>query len=101
MPPLPNARNNNRYDGVSLSYGFAPNVIPCNIPNEPKQNSPSKGPTIGWAVGDQADGACVSSHAAEDGPIENKQVEVLCRAIIVPDEDLPIYSFGYPSVGHF
>lgn len=99
MPPLPNAQPNNRVDGVSLSYGFAPNIIPCHIPNERRQDSQAKGPTaIGWSIGDKTDGACISSHSAEDKPIKNKQVEVLCRAIVVPDEDLPIYSFGFPTV---
>lgn len=106
MPPLPNSPLNNRVNGVSLSYGFAPNIIPCHIPNERKQDShpkgpaigPANGPAIGWSIGDKTDGACISSHSAEDKPIENKQVEVLCRAIIVPDEDLPIYSFGFPTV---
>lgn len=98
MPPLPNSvRDNNRVDGVSLSYGFAPNVVPCHIPNAQRQDSISRGPTIGWAIGDIPDGACVSSHAAEDIPAENKQVEVLCRAIKVPDEEMPIYS-NYASV---
>lgn len=98
MPPLPNSRqDNNRIDGVSLSYGFAPNVTPCNIPND-QSRSQSKGPTIGWSFGDKTDGACMSSQPVEDTKVENKQIEVVCRAIIVPDEDMPIYSFGNASV---
>lgn len=99
MPPLPNAaRDNSRVDGVSLSYGFAPNVVPCHIPNAQRQDSVTKGPAIGWAIGDRTDGACMSSQPAQDTPAENKQIETLCRAITVPDEDMPIYSFGYSSV---
>lgn len=104
MPPLPNQEN--KYSGVNLSYGFAPNVTPCHIPNAQRPNNypQAVGPqaigpqAIGWSIGDRTDGACASRPAAEDSPAENKQVEVVCRAIIVPEEDMPIYSFGDSSV---
>lgn len=101
MPPLPNTPNSNKYDGMSLSYGFAPNIIPCHIPNVQRKDSLPKGPSIGWSIGDLVDSrrsGIPSPAPASDSPVENKQVEALCQAIIVPDEDMPIYSFGYPSV---
>lgn len=100
MPPLPN-RDSNPYAGVNLSYGFAPNITPCHIPNVQRQGSYPQAYTpqaIGWNVGDKIDGGCASRPEANDSPVENKQVEVVCRAIIVPDEDMPVYSFGDSSV---
>lgn len=101
MPPLPGAYENSRNDGVHMSYGFAPNIIPSHIPNEQRQHGDSHtdGPPIGWAVQGSTDSSSHSSHAG-DSPIQ-KQVEIPCQAIIVPDEDMPIYSFGYPTVSYF
>lgn len=100
MPPLPGS--NNQYDGARLSYGFAPNITACNIPNEqkPQANTQPKGPSIGWAFQNDLTDGCAQSTPAEDSPVE-KQVEIPCQAIIVPDEDMPIYSFGNPSVSCF
>lgn len=98
MPPLPGTVDPSRIDGASLSYGFAPNVVPCNIPNEQRQNGFS-GPNIGWSIGDRTDGSCVSSHAEDT--VQKQEVETVCRAIIVPDEDMPVYSFGQASVSIF
>lgn len=98
MPPLPN-RDNNRYSGVNLSYGFSSNISPCNIPNAQRQGSYPTPQAIGWSIGDKTDGSC-ASRPAEDSPIENKQMEVVCRAVIVPDEDMPVYSFGNSSVSY-
>lgn len=107
MPPLPGSNFNNQIPGVNLSYGFSPNVTPCQIPNErPSAGYPSvppisslSGPSIGWALQGSTDSAS-NAPAVNDTGIE-KQVEIPCQAIIVPDEDMPIYSFGYSTVSHF
>lgn len=86
ITPMRNgARDDSRIDGICLSCGFAPNVTPCHIPNVQRNNS--------LPIEENSD--------AEDNPVEKKQIETLCRAIRVPDEDLPIYSFGYSTVRHF
>lgn len=86
IEPLQNgSREDSQIDGVSLSYGFAPNITPCHIPNVQRKDS--------FSIGEYSD--------VEDNSIEKKQIEALCRVIKVPDEDLPIYSFGYSSVRNF
>ncbi|XP_031635619.1 calpain-B-like [Contarinia nasturtii] len=97
MPPLPGSTNH--YDSARLSYGFAPNITACHIPNEQKPQAITQpsGPSIGWALQNDLTDGCTHSTPANDSPVE-KQVEIPCQAIIVPDEDMPIYSFGYPSL---
>lgn len=111
MPPLPGSNLNNQISGVNLSYGFAPHITACQIPNERHSagyppSIPQMGgigmnkPQIGWAMqGFTTTDGPTHTPAVDDGGIE-KQVEVPCHRTIVPDDELPIYSFGYPTVSN-
>lgn len=106
MPPLPGSQN--QYSGVQLSYGFAPSVVPAQIPNVPRVDSIDSGPKLGWNIGGMGGGASsfprppsVASTTSTDSGVHvpiTAQQERPCQSIFVPDEDRPIYSFGFPSV---
>lgn len=87
MPPLPNKTVNEQNVGRNLSYGFAPKCFESNAQN----------PHIGWSP---------NVHKGETS-IETEptraQVEILCQAIRVPDEDMPIYPnmVCFPMYKHF
>lgn len=99
MPSLPGSGNANM--GAQLSYGFAANVSPAKIPNVRREDTVDTGPSIGWSLGG---GGAPAPYRSSGGsgihePIQ-AQVETPCQAIFVPDEDLPIYSFGQPYVSN-
>lgn len=117
MPPLPNSQYNNAGNvniGAQLSYGFAPNILPNQIPNVQRNDSVEKyggggigvgagGSTFGWNIGGISDNGSNRSSSVDSGvhdPIQAQQ-EKPCQSIFVPDEDMPIYSFGFPSVSNF
>lgn len=98
MPPLPGAGSyqDTSNVGFQLSYGFAPSVLPSQIPNAPRHHStaavpypaaPSStpaGPGIGWAIGL---GNSTDVHDPHQAQAESKY-----ESIFVPNEDRPIYS---------
>lgn len=102
MPALPNSQFNSGGNiGVQLSYGFAPNVVPAHIPNVPRADSIDSGPKLGWNIGGGGGGSSTASTTSVDSGIHDPikaQQETPCQSIFVPDEDRPIYSFGFPSV---
>lgn len=71
-----NQDNHSTIAGTSLPYGF-------HLPNE-QINSPNETFDIGWTFGRN------KNVSESDFPIQ-KQVEEVCHAIQVPDEDMPIY----------
>lgn len=105
MPALPGSGNSNI--GAQLSYGFADNISPSKIPNVQRQDTVDTGPSIGWSFGsgNGSGSRNVDSLSYRNSnninnihdPIQ-AQVEIPCQAIFVPDEDMPIYSFGQPYV---
>lgn len=98
MPPLPGSQNTNV--GVQMSYGFAANISPAKIPNVRRDDTVDMGPSIGWSIGGGGPAPhrnSTPSSANIHEPIQ-AQTEVPCQAIFVPDEDMPIYSFGQPYV---
>lgn len=91
MPPLPN-----QPIGACLSYGFAPNAIPAHIPNPSQESSIDQfidNNAIGWAI----QGDNLNSSNFETDSIRT-QDEFPCQAILVPDEDMPIYPFDFQTV---
>lgn len=94
MPPLPGSQNSNL--GTQMSYGFAPNITPSHIPNVRREDTVDTGPSVGWNFGDSRS----SSQSVDSGVHDQIQAqsEIPCQSIFVPDEDLPIYSFGQPYV---
>lgn len=102
MPPLPGSRTA-APTGAQLSYGFSANVVPAQVPNVPRADSIDGGPGIGWNIGGSNDSGSRSSAGTPKTPdgihdVIEAQQEKPCQAIFVPDEDMPIYSFGFPSV---
>lgn len=105
MPPLPGSNTANM--GLQMSYGFAGNVSPAKIPNVRRDDTVDMGPSIGWSIGGGGGGGSggfgtPSRNSSDSGvhdPIQ-AQTEIPCQAIHVPDEDMPIYSFGQPYVSH-
>lgn len=100
MPPLPGSRGP-APTGMQLSYGFSPNVVPSQVPNVPRADSVDTGPGIGWNIGGSiGSGSGSGTPSTPDGvhDVIEAQQEKPCQAIFVPDEDMPIYSFGFPSV---
>lgn len=103
MPAIPNSQYNSGANvGVQLSYGFAPSVVPAQIPNVPRADSIDSGPKLGWNIGGlETGGSSSTSTTSNDSgihdPIKARQ-EKPCQSIFVPEEDRPIYSFGFPSV---
>lgn len=102
MPALPGSGNANI--GAQLSYGFAANISPSKIPNVRREDTVDTGPSVGWSIGGGGIGSAgpppyrnSNSNASIHEPIE-AQTEVPCQAVFVPDEDMPIYSFGQPYV---
>lgn len=104
MPPLPGSAANvtapypsGHASGMQLSYGFASNVLPSQIPNAPRteatphagQSAPNiAAPGIGWAIGGLSD-------ATDSGDVHDphlSQQESKYESIFVPIEDRPIYS---------
>lgn len=73
--------------GFQLAYGFAPGVLPCQVPNPaPDATSGHAHPNIGWAL--------TSDTTSFDGVEDTKAVaheEVPCQAIRVPEDEMPIY----------
>lgn len=101
MPPLPGSNSANM--GVQLSYGFAENVSPSKIPNVRREDTVDMGPSIGWSFGGGGGGHSTPSRNSSDSGVHDAiqaQTEIPCQAIFVPDEDMPIYSFGRPYVSH-
>lgn len=102
MPPLPNSTyGQSQPTGVQLSYGFSTNILPAQVPNAVRADSVDIGPGIGWNIGGHSNSRSQGS-SSFDGGVRDElaiaQVEKPCEAVYVPDEDMPIYSFGYPSV---
>lgn len=107
MPSLPGSAGaypNSNITGYQMSYGFAPNVLPSQIPNVPRHGAaypapggypppqppaPSQPAGIGWAIGgggfgDSTDGDVHDPHTSQE--------EAKYQSIFVPSEDRPIYS---------
>lgn len=76
MPPLPDQRGNNPNIGSYLSYGFVPNVSPSHLTNIQTSH-------IGWLIQNE-------TINIENDRIKS-EIEIPCQAIMVPDEDMPIY----------
>lgn len=81
-----------------MSYGFAPDVLPCQVPNfQPNSaggSSASIGgtPNIGWAI--------TSDTSSFDGVTDVPAVsheEVPCQSVFVPADEMPIYGNYYVS----
>lgn len=114
MPPLPGSQYtpapNYNSGNVQLSYGFAPNVLPTQIPNVQRKDSIEQpgmdmgpgmgmGPGVGWNLGGGG-----GSTDSRDGVSEavKSQKEIPCQAIHVPEDEMPIYSmFGLGGVCNF
>lgn len=80
---------------MQLSYGFASNVLPSQVPNPAlKSKSTHDGgssnlyPSLGWAFTGDSNTRSIDS-VSEDSVIS--QEEIPCQAIMVPIEDQPIY----------
>lgn len=85
--------------GFQMSYGFAPGVLPSQVPNaahgaQPPMPSSSAGrhPNIGWAF--TADTR--SFEGVADVPTV-QQGETQCQSIYVPEDEMPIYGSYYVS----
>lgn len=98
MPALPSSniyQQNTHPSGMQLSYGFAPNIIPSHIPNIVRDDNVDQNdgrPLVGWALG----GNKSLTGSTDSGNVHDTikaQAEIPCQAVIVPDEDMPIYSF--------
>lgn len=86
--------------GFQLSYGFAPDVLPNQVPNTSRASghpSPVAGlyPNLGWNIGDNIS---LSSDPVFETEIAERD-EVPCQAVMVPPEDMPIYH--HVSTQHF
>lgn len=82
--------------GSQLSYGFAPNIIPSSVPNAyHEQPSHLSEPRfhIGWSIGGDNVPSPSSSQDETVTDAIQRQTEIPCQAIRVPDEDMPIYSW--------
>lgn len=101
MPALPSS-GSNQNSGFQLSYGFAPNVLPSQIPNPnhrpsstanvpypplPSMPVAATTPGIGWAVGGLGDSTDTGVHEPHTAQEESKY-----ESIFVPNEDRTIYS---------
>lgn len=81
-----------------MSYGFAPGVVPNQVPNPnvtrgSHDNSFSGSSNIGWAL---SRGDSVNSGISETEVVS--QEEIPCQAIFVPDDEMPIYgNYGLVS----
>lgn len=82
-----------------MTYGFAPSVLPCQIPNAKRDHchgssggapAPASAPrpTLGWAIGGFGD----STDAGGIHDPHKAQQESTYESIFVPSEDQPIYS---------
>lgn len=91
MPQMPCLPGSNQSSGVQLSYGFAPNIAPCSVPNVHRDDSIDSGPTIGWSIGGGS--STNSSHSNVHDPIQ-AEIETPVQSVHVPPEDMPIYSWG-------
>lgn len=76
-----------------MTYGFAPGVLPSQVPNVVREMPPlpsSAGgapyPNLGWAF--TADTS--SFDGVSEGPTISKE-EMPCQAIFVPADEMPIY----------
>lgn len=102
MPPLPGSTVSAPYPaaqatGMQLSYGFASNVLPSQIPNPRNESAshaaapqPAALPSgIGWAIGGL-------DNSATDGPPvhdpHQAQAEAKYESIFVPFDDRSMYS---------
>lgn len=107
MPPLPGSMSSmSPYPapaatGVQLSYGFAGNVMPSQIPNAPHHGHVSNAappvappqhastaPGIGWAIGGLGD----STDSGVTHDPHQAQQEAKYESIYVPFEDRSLYS---------
>lgn len=86
-----------------MTYGFAPSVLPCQIPNAKRDHchgssggapapapAPAAAPrsTLGWAIGGFGD----STDTGGTHDPHKTQQESTYESIFVPSEDQPIYS---------
>lgn len=84
-----------------MSYGFAPGVVPNQVPNpnvprgshDASFDSSASYPNIGWAL---SRGDSVHSAVSENEIVS--QEEIPCQAIFVPEDEMPIYgNYGLVS----
>lgn len=96
-----------------MSYGFAPNVLPSQVPNAqhiggaPPNTAAYGGgssgaggayPSLGWAFsGDQSNFGSTSTFGGVSDVTAVSQNEVPCQAIFVPEDEMPIYGSYYVS----
>lgn len=95
MPQMPSLPGSNQNLGIQLSYGFAPNIAPCSVPNVHREDSIDSGPTIGWSIGGGSSTNSIHSNVSETvhDPIK-AAIETPVQAVHVPPEEMPIYSWG-------
>lgn len=88
-----------------MSYGFAPGVMPNQVPNpnvtrgshESSVGSTASYPNIGWAL---SRGDSIHSGVSETEIVS--QEEIPCQAIFVPEDEMPIYgNYGMVSKRFF
>lgn len=100
MPPLPGSNYYNS-GNAQLSYGFAPNILPTQIPNVHRNDS-IESPGLGWNIGGGGGGRSIDSFDSGVLDPAKAQKEIPCQAIHVPEDEMPIYSFfGLDSVSIF
>lgn len=72
-----------------MSYGFAPDVLPSQVPNLPIHTGGGH-PNIGWAM--------TSDTSSFDSDVTAvTREEVPCQSIFVPEDEMPIYGNYYVS----
>lgn len=86
-----------------MTYGFAPGVLPSQVPNAvcempplPSSAGGAPYPNLGWAF--TADTS--SFDGVSEGPTISKD-ERPCEAIRVPDDEMPIYGTFNVSISIF
>lgn len=90
--------------GFQMSYGFAPGVVPNQVPNPNVSRGShdssaygSAASNIGWVL---SRGDSAHSEVSETEIVS--QDETPCQAIFVPDDEMPIYgNFGLVSKNFF
>lgn len=87
-------QNPNQFSGYNLSYGFAPEIVACHIPNPNRESTPSH--PIGWAIGGSSGSLSYPppQHVSES---VRSQVEVPCQAIRISEDEMPSFPF-FPRV---
>lgn len=99
-----------------MSYGFAPNILPSQVPNAqhigvappPLPTAYGGGgavggsggayPSLGWAFsGDQSNFGSTSTFGGVSDVSAVSQTEIPCQAIFVPEDEMPIYGSYYVS----